>query len=146
MEKRKLKINILDVAIFVVVVCAVLVLVFRDNISDTFGKTEIVSLELELTAESVSPNAGNLFKTGSAIVLEPSNGSGEKLQAVVLSSEFSESGKAEIILSCNGYKKFSSYYTENGTELVISSDCAVAISDIRFVCKLQKVDIKASDR
>ena len=36
MEKRKFKINILDFVIFVVILCSVAVLVFRDTVNEFF--------------------------------------------------------------------------------------------------------------
>ena len=40
MEKRKLKFNILDIAILVAIICSVAVLIFRDVIHDAFGEPE----------------------------------------------------------------------------------------------------------
>ena len=46
MEKRKFKINILDIVIFVVILCSVAILVFRDTVNEIFTKPEITTLEI----------------------------------------------------------------------------------------------------
>ncbi len=144
MEKRKFKINVVDIAIFIVIICSVAMLVFRGEISDKFGKTEIVAFEITVSADSVSPNSKALFKTGTELVLRPSD-EDESIRAVVIDSEFFSSGKAELLITCNGYEKLAKHYTESGTELFVGGECEIILGDMILHCNIEKINIKADD-
>ncbi len=136
MQKRKLKLNILDVVIVIAILCSVAVLVFHDTINEVFGKPEISPLTV-----SVSPEGGEdtmaSFGVGESVTLEFES---TKLQAVVVSSELDEDGEALVKLSLNGYKKLGRYYSENGNLILSGVPCVVKAVDKEFSVILGDVE------
>lgn len=141
MQKRKVKLNILDIAIFAVIICSVLVLIFRDTIGEFFGKPEIAALEVHVTSVSADNNVNDLFAVGSTVTFTPQRG-GKQVQAVVTSATKSFDGKAEFTLSCNGYQRLGRFYTENGEQLSQGGECSLSFGASTLDCRLQTAGIQ----
>ncbi len=135
MQKRKLKLNILDVVIVVVILCSVSVLVFHDTINEVFGKPEISPLTVSVSPEG--EDAKSAFVLGASVTLEFES---TKLQTVVVSSEFQENGEISVNLSLNGYKKLGRYYSENGNLILSGTACVIQAGDKEFSAILGDVE------
>ena len=128
MQKRKLKLNILDVVIVIAILCSVAVLVFNNTINEVFGKPEILPLTVSVSPEG-DEDIMAVFVSGESVTLEFES---TKLQAVVVSSELHENGAASVKLSLNGYKKLGRYYSENGSLILSGTACVVQVGETGF--------------
>lgn len=143
MQKRKLKINILDVAIFVAIICSVAALIFRDTISDVFSKPEIAALEIAVVVENLPEDRVALFKEGGEVVLEPESDSAVQITAKIKSCKREASGRATVVLACSGYKRLGRYYTESGEKLTLNGPYRTVSGDSSFKSTLETVNIKS---
>ncbi len=136
MQKRKLKLNILDVAIVIAILCSVAVLVFHDTLNEVFGNPEISPLTVSVSPEGGEEAIAN-FVSGESATLKFESA---KLQAVIVSSELNEDGEALVKLSLNGYKKLGRYYSENGSLIPLDSSCVVQVGEKEFSVILDSVE------
>lgn len=142
MQKRRLKFNIIDVAILVVLVCSVCSLIFRDNIVEIFGTPEIESVEIKVCAE----NNGNLSESLiSGAVMELHFGNNMKAQAVVSSTEVSDDGKIYVKASLNGYKRLGRFYSENGNPFEIGNEYLADFNGGKIAFVLENVGISGEN-
>lgn len=146
MEKRKFKINILDFVIFVVILCSVAVLVFRDTVNEVFTKPEITTLEVSVFIDGADVCALAGESAGKDVVFITDvknelqcNANIKAFQAALGSLTVPQKGEVSIRLS--GYKRLGRFYTEDGTRLYIDSECAIIIGDNTIVGSLVSVGI-----
>lgn len=135
MQKRKLKLNILDVTLVILVICATVALIFRDTVNDALTKPEIILLEVTVTSDK-NENSEAILSVGNLVTLEAN----AHLQAVV-SKSLPGDNSVNAVLTCNGYKKLGRYYTENGDLLSPGTEFAVSIGDVFAVCRVESAEI-----
>ncbi len=145
MEKRKLQINILDVAIVVVIICSIAVLVFNDTIKEAVGKPEItdinvcVAFKTDITAEQT------LVPEGSDVVFQTVTGDKIKLNSKIARTVAVEKeGDKEIknvVVTFKGYKKLGRFYTESGQLISIGSDCTLTLKGIKNECTVKSINL-----
>lgn len=133
MEKRKAKLNILDIAIFVAIICSIAALVFRDVIHDAFGTPEITQISITVTFDDSIEELE--FNENETVTVVLDNGDGDEVVATVKSFE---DGSLQLI--GNGYKKFGRYYSESGGLVALGSDCDLLVGEIVYNCELQNVE------
>lgn len=136
MEKRKLKLNVLDVAIIVVVICAVVALVFRGTVKDAFNEPEMVKLKVVVTTDKANTATAEIFKLNNTVYIDGDN----QLQSEVVRVDEDEN-ELIVILECKGYKKFGRIYTEHGEQLSGVSECTVQYDDYRAKCDIQSIEL-----
>ncbi len=144
MQKRKYKLNALDIAIFIVVLCSVAVIMFRDSISGFLGTTEISMIDITLTIENDSSSQSALISTGKPVVFEPESSTDIKADALVkksIESTESENSATEFVITCTGYKKFGRFYTENGDRISIGEASKITIDETDITCKVVSVTL-----
>ena len=132
MQKRKFKLNILDIAIVILVICAVVALSFRDTISDMFTKPDIVALQIDVSSDG-SDVAKSVLTVGNTVVFQAQT----EIHAVV-----SESDGVKARLNLNGYKKLGRYYTENGDPISVGDEYVIRFGDLRVDCRVEIVETK----
>ena len=125
MQKQKFKINILDIAIFIVIICCVAVLIFRDTINDYFGEPEITHISVTVAFENALPAAQASASEGVEAVFKPIKNGDLKLDARISKLVVDTDLKSEITISCKGYKKLGRFYTEGGELISLGSECSV---------------------
>lgn len=146
MEKRKFKINILDFVIFVVILCSVAVLVFRDTVNEVFTKPETTTLEITFFVEGEGECALIRESLGEETVFIPGEKSEIQVNANLTSfnaalGSLTVPQKGDVSITINGYKRLGRYYTEDGTRIYIDSECAIFIGESRIVGSLISVGI-----
>lgn len=146
MEKRKFKINILDFVIFIVILCSVAVLVFRDTVNEVFTKPETTVLEVTLFVDGEDNCAliRDSLENDAVFIVDVKtelqvNTSLEKF--VVSPGSLTVPQRGELTVKISGYKRLGRFYTENGTRLIADSECAVIIGETNVACKLISVAI-----
>lgn len=139
MQKRKLRINILDIAIFVAVICAIATLVFRDTIHEAFSEPEIVTLSVIARADNADVSLKTEFENRTADFFLGS-GSGNVITVPIKKTEISpETNAASLSFTCRGYKKFGRYYTENGERIKIGGECRFTVGEKTVSCVIESV-------
>lgn len=146
MEKRKFKINILDFVIFVVILCSVAVLVFRDTVNEFFTKPEITTVEVTFFVNGADECAvinGSIDKT---VIFVPdikndfqTNATVAELKAASDLHQTVQRGEAKIRFS--GYKRLGRFYAEDGTRIYTDSECAIVVGSRRIVGTTLSVEI-----
>lgn len=136
MEKRKLKVNVIDIAIIVAILCSITVIVFRDVIHDAFGTPEIVELNVTVdTGEMLVEEFG--LEQDDAVVLILDSGNGASISMTAESIE-----ENALTLVCNGYKKLGRFYTESGELIGLGSECEYESGETSYSFTVKTVDIK----
>ncbi len=138
MEKRKFKLNVLDVVIFIAVVCSVVALVFRSDINAALSKPESVIITVNVTAvndENARVYAESIFDIGNNITFDINT----QTRAVVSQTNQENLLDATVIL--NGYTKLGRCYTESGDLLEIGTNCTILYGDGYLHCKVQSYEI-----
>lgn len=134
MQKRKFRLNILDVAIFVAILCSVAVLVFRDTINEVFSDPEIVMLEVTFAVDGEEAVSVVRKAKSTTVPFELLSESEMELDVEIVKVE-AELGsltvpkKAKVTVMFTGYGKLGRYYTENGERIYIGEKCAVTVGD-----------------
>ncbi len=135
MEKRKLKLNVLDITIIAVLICAVVALVFRGTVKEAFDKAEMVSLKVVVATDNENVATDEIFKLYNTVYIDGNT----QLQCAVVSSNENEN-ETVVVLECKGYKKLGRFYTEHGDLLSNVPECTVQYGDMRVRCAIQSVD------
>ncbi len=138
MEKRKSKLNVLDITIIAVLICAVVALVFRGTVKEIFDEPEMVPVIVNITTEKDNPAATEIFKLHNTVYIDGNT----PLQAVVVYISETED-ELVVTLECMGYKKLGRYYTEHGDLLSNVSECTVQYSDMRVRCSIYNVVLES---
>lgn len=137
MEKRKLKFNILDVAIIVVLICAVVALVFRGTVKEMFEEPQVIKLRLVLATDKNNPATEEMFELYNTVYVD---GNTQLQSAVIDKTEDDE--KLVLTLECEGYKKLGKFYTEHGDLLSGVDECTVQYGDMRVRCEIRSIEQK----
>ncbi|MBQ9848073.1 MAG: hypothetical protein IJO64_03325 [Clostridia bacterium] len=141
MQKRKFKLNILDIAIFVAVICAIATLVFRDTIHEAFSEPEIGTLSLTAHASNADESLKAEFENQTAEFFV-NNGNGGTISVPITKLELSgETNGAVISFTCRGYKKLGRFYTENGERLSIEGECKFTVGEKTLSCVIDSVSV-----
>ena len=146
MEKRKFKINILDFVIFVVILCSVAILVFRDTVNEVFIKPEATVVEITLSVDGTEQTAAIRSAMNEDVVFIPDVKKESELAARFTrfnaAPGLSEAPQSvEVSIKVSGYKRLGRFYTEDGTRLYSDTECAVIIGDVRVVGRLLTVEV-----
>lgn len=131
LKKHKLKINILDLVIFVVILCVVAVIIFRDTISEFFGAPQDITVKCSVTVMEVPFDESLLFGTGNNLKI---TASGHSVEAAIsgrntVNSEKKDCYDITVTVISDGYKKFGSFYTESGMKLSNGNRYEISIGD-----------------
>ncbi len=127
MQKRKTKLNILDIAIFAVIICTVCVLMFRDTISELIDPAEINNLEIVIKLDD--PNFDmSVLKEGNPVRFDPDSSTTPVSDAQIVDVS-NDSGIKTVKLICTGYQRFGLIYTENGDRIRVDSGCNLIIDN-----------------
>lgn len=144
MQRRKLKLNIVDIAIVVIIICSLSVIAFRDTIGDFFGKPDIMPIEIEFSGQISDENAKSSFAVGKTVGL--TSNSGVNLQMIITGVTFDENGTATIKTSLNGYEKLGRFYAENGDLLDIEGEFSMSANQHDLQCKLKNVEFVGTNQ
>lgn len=145
MEKRKLKLNILDVAIVVVIICSLAVLVFNDTVHEAFGEPVIQDIDVTLVFGSELSAEHMLLPTDSEVLISLSPESGADVSALV--SRIAAVEKIDgnevrtMTVRLKGYKKLGRFYTESGKLVALNGTYTVAINESSYSCNIKNVAI-----
>lgn len=140
MQKRKLKLNIIDIAIVVIVLCSITVIAFRDTIGEFFGKPDIAEVEMFFNADMTDEAKKACFIIGTTV--DVTSNSGVNVRMIITKVEHDENGFAGIKASLNGYKKMGRFYAENGDLLEVNSVFEFSANGQKLSCELQNVGFK----
>ena len=137
MNKRRLKVNALDIALLILIVSAALIIVFRAEINDFFAEPEESEVILTVSADAVEIATANRFRTGARISVCFGDDSDNPLDAVIESAVVTpdgEDGTARLIItfSVNGYRRFGIFYTNEGKKLSDNSAVTVIRSEVEL--------------
>ena len=129
MEKRKLKLNILDIAIVVIIICSAAVLMFRDTINEFFSEPEMATINVTFFVDgedSVILSQNALGKTVTFVVDDENEFSieGRVISVKAAPGSLTVPKQAEVTVSIVGYKKLGRHFTESGERIYINSECA----------------------
>ncbi len=136
MEKRRLKLNVLDITIIAVLICAVVALVFRGTVKESFDKPELLTLRVTIATDLENEATTEIFKLYNTVYVDGNT----QLQSAVVSTEEQEN-QLVAVLECKGYKKLGRFYTEHGDLLSNVSECTVQYGDMRVRCNIQSVEM-----
>lgn len=146
MQERRFKINILDLAIVIAVICSVAVLVFRDNIVATFGKPELATLQINVSIDGAGNVESVSDMSGIMVTFEPESGENVRFGATVASVTVMENAvaapyRADATLTVVGYQKLGKYYTETGERIYTNTECALTFGDERVEGTVASIEI-----
>ncbi len=135
MEKRKLKLNVLDFAIFAVIICAVAVLIFRDVIHDAVGKPEIV--ELCVTVE-LNDKVPATLENAESTTLNLDIDSDSNSDVTVLVDDVMYK---TAVVRFNGFKRLGRYYSESGDLIKPTEACSISFDEAYYDATVKSVEI-----
>lgn len=144
MKTKKFKLNILDLAIFVAVICAFAVLFFRDTINEFLTKPEIVTYQVNISVDGAGNVENALPAAGKSVYFEAEDAEGERIEMTLASVEaepnpVAASSHAEAVVVFKGYQRFGRYYTENGERIYNNSDCIFYYGDTPVECSVYSI-------
>lgn len=137
MQKRKFKINILDIVIFIVILCSAALLIFRDVVDEALKKPETVSFDLLIHVEGAG-NVDDAVKTeGQTVLFEPMIGEELQIEMTVATVDVKEnpvaaSNECTVTVAFTGYKRFGRYYTQNGERIYDNAECAFVYGETQI--------------
>ena len=128
MQKKRFKINVLDVAIIVAVLCSLAILFFRETINEFITKPEIVTYQVNISVDGAGNVANVVPASGKVVTFDSELEDGEKIEMTITSAIAEEnpvaaSNHAEVVVVFKGYKRFGKYYTESGERIYNHSEC-----------------------
>ncbi len=142
MQKRKTKINILDIAILLAIICSVAALIWRDTISEAFGKPEIVTLEMTVVTEKLKEEDVAVLKNGESITVSVDSEDKTEINAKITSVKTDKSGKVTMVLSFDGYRSLGRYYNEQNQKITVNAACTAKLGDKQYKATLQSVEVR----
>ncbi len=145
MQKRKVKVNVLDFAIFIAILCSVAALIFHDTIDEIFEQPEITKIEISVVADSLPDDASSILVAGKSVILKMKDNDGTDIETTLKSVKTDSKGDTTFTVTCSGYKKLGRYYIENGEKLNINGNYVLDFGDIKLDCVLDSV-LTPSDR
>lgn len=140
MQKRKIKFNILDLAIILTVICAVAVLGFRHYIVEFFEEPEIKKTTATVTVSNVNADVGIQLKEGDTVEFYPDSDGDEKVSAKIKKITFTNN-TASVEVEFNGYTKFGRIYSEKGELIRDGSKYVMAKGKNVIDCVVKTVKI-----
>lgn len=146
MQKRKMKINVLDVAIFAAIICSVAALFFRDTVAEVFEQPEITTVEISVVAESLPEDSSSFLIAGKDAVLKYSNGDGSKINTTLKSVKTDSDGNTTFTVVCSGYKRLGRFYTADGEKLNLNGEYVLNFGTVSLDCTLDSVEIDNIDK
>ena len=131
MNKRRFRINALDIAILVVIIAVAVIVVFRSDIDEFLSEPETEVLTVTVRADSVDEDLAMRFRSGNNVTVCFGDDLATKTEAVVTSAAitpFGADGKADIVITLRleGYRKFGIFYNTNDQK--ISGDLSVTVN------------------
>ena len=142
MQKRKIKINILDIAIVVAVICSVAALFFHDTITEVFEQPEITPIEISVVADDLPDDSASILVAGKTSALKIKDGDGTKMDTSLKSVKTDSDGNTTFTVVCSGYKKLGRYYTENGEKLNVNGEYVLSFESVALDCVLESVKVR----
>lgn len=146
MQKRKMKINVLDIAIVVAIICSVTAIFFSDMVTEVFEQPEISTVEISVVVEKLPEDSSSFLVAGKEAVLKYSDGEGTKINVNLKSVKTDSEGKTTFTVVCAGYKKLGRYYTESGEKLNVNGDYFLNFDSVSLDCTLDSVKIDNIDK
>lgn len=145
MQKRKFKINILDIVIFVVVLCSVALLIFRDTVSEAIQKPETGILDIQITVDGEENVRTLLNAKGDTVDIKPKSDEDLKISATIIDVSlvqraFVTPTKCVITVYCSGYERLGRYYSENGKRIYENSECVVLLGETEIIGQVGSID------
>ena len=134
MKKKKLKLNILDIAIVVALICVIAVIVFRSEINELLSDPEVAPVTLTISERNVDLEIARGFKSGDEALLVFEDG-GEQTVATIAGVRFSSPAgedptvRLELTLTLDGYRRIGAYYTAAGEKLSYGGTVTVLLED-----------------
>ena len=137
MQKRKFKLNILDIIIFIVILCSVALLIFRDVVDETFKKPETISFDLSVYVEGAGKVEKAAKMNGQAVLFKPMIDEETQFEINVKSVEVKEnpvaaSNECTVTISFTGYKRFGRYYTQSGERVYENTECVFVYGETQI--------------
>ncbi len=128
MQKKRFKVNVLDIAIIVAVLCSFAILFFRETINEFLTKPEIVTFQVNISVDGAGNVANVVPASGNTVLFEPELEEAERIEMTVESAvaeinPVAASNHAEVVIVFKGYKRFGKYYTEAGERIYNYSEC-----------------------
>jgi len=142
MMKRKFKINILDIAIVVAIVCSVATVMFRDTISEAFGKPEITTLEMTFAVPEDSEEGIDHLATTAELYLQLDSESEETVKVTLQSMKQDASGGATVTVTCMGYRRLGRFYSEDNQKIEINREYAILASDAQIYGSFSAIEVQ----
>jgi len=141
MQKRKIKFNILDLAIILTVICAIAVLGFKHYIVEFFEEPEIVKTTAVVAVSNVNADVGIQLKEGDSVDFYPESDGDEKVSAKIKKITFAKNNTASVEVEFNGYKKFGRIYLEKGELIRDGSEYIMAKGKNATDCVVKSVKL-----
>ena len=141
MMKRKFKINILDIAIVVAVICSIGTVIFRDTISEAFGKPEITTLEITFAVAEDSEEDIAALATTAELYLQLDPESEEMVKLTLDSLKSEADGAATVTVTCMGYRRLGRFYSEDNRKIEINSEYTIFAGDAELTVNVSDVSI-----
>ncbi len=142
MNKRKVKVNVLDFAILAAIVCSIAALIFHDTINEVFEKPEITSVEISVVADSLPDDAFSILVAGKSAVLKIKDGNGADIETSLKSVKTDSKGNTTFVVVCSGYRKLGRYYTETGEKLNVNGDYVLKFDTATLDCVIDSVKVR----
>ncbi len=146
MEKRRFKLNILDFVIFVVILCSVAVLVFRDTVNEIFTEPEMTTLEVTFFVDGADKIESIRSAVGAEAFFVPDAENDTQVAASVSGIKIAPGSltvpqKGDITVRISGYKRLGRYYTENGIRIYTDTECIFGVGESHIEGKIISVGI-----
>lgn len=143
MHKRKFKINILDLAIVVALICSVAALVFRDNITETFGHPQMASLQMTFVAGDATEENITGLVTNSELSVQLDSADPESKVYVKLNSlKTDNEGNTSITVVCTGYSRLGRFYSESNEKINLNTTYTLTAGDANVEGMFKVIEIK----
>ncbi len=141
MQKRKAKFNIIDLAIILVVICALAVLGFKNYIIEFFEEPQITKTTATVTLSNVSADTGLKLKNGDSLEFYPESDADGKTKIRIINISYDKHNTAVAEIEFKGYSKFGRIYTEQGELIRNNSEFMLQKSDKKVKCLVKSVRI-----
>lgn len=144
MTKRKIKFNILDVAIVLIALASCFLVFFSDAVSELFGDPEIEIVEMTVKINDADAVLQISQSVGRSVMfVTEKQGEYSEFQVLEVISDLSQKpDSATVVLACRGYEKFGRFYTENGERILPNVKTSYINKGITVECEVISIKIK----
>ncbi len=143
MHKRKFKLNILDLAIVIALICSVGALFFRDSINEAFGHPQMASLEMTFVAGDATEENITGLVTNSELTLQLDSSDPEsKVYLNLHSLKNDQDGNTTITVVCTGYSRLGRFYSENDEKINLNTTYTLTAGDANVEGMFKVIEIK----